>query len=67
MQYLCIYCFNGTGYYPFYNQSILNSDTFIYCNRNLEEYLLDFDKSYKPCFNIVKFVQMKEMKLIIIA
>ena len=55
MQYLCIYCYNSTGYCPFYNQSILNSDTFAYCNKSLELYFFfDYDKSYKPCFNSCK-------------
>ena len=50
----CIYCFNGTVYYPIYNQSIVNSDTFAYCNKSLEGYFLDYDKTYKPCFNTCK-------------
>jgi len=48
---LCIYCQNITGYYPFYNQSILNRDTFTDCYKELEGYFLDNDKAYKPCFN----------------
>jgi hypothetical protein len=51
---LCIYCYNGTGHYPFYNQSILNSDTFTDCYKELEGYFLDNDKAYKPCFNTCK-------------
>ena len=51
MKDLCNYCYNGTGYYPFYNQTILNNDTFTDCYKELEGYFLDYDKSYKPCFN----------------
>ena len=51
---LCNYCYNSTGYYPFYNQTILNSDTFTDCYKELEGYFLDYDNAYKPCFNICK-------------
>jgi len=51
---LCIYCYNGNGYYPAYNQYMLNSDTFINCNKELEGYFLDNDYAYKPCFNSCK-------------
>ena len=51
---LCIYCQNATGYYPFYNQSILNKDIFTDCYKELEGYFLDNDKAYKPCFNTCK-------------
>ena len=51
---LCIYCQNITGYYPFYNQSILNRDTFTDCYKEIKGYFLDNDKAYKPCFNACK-------------
>jgi len=51
---LCIYCQNATGYYPFYNQSILNKDIFTDCYKELEGYFLDNDIVYKPCFNTCK-------------
>ena len=54
MKDLCNYCYNGTGYYPFYNQTILNSDTFTDCYKELEGYFLDYDNAYKPCFNTCK-------------
>ena len=54
MQDLCIYCYNGTGYYPFYNQTILNNNTFTECYKELEGYFLDYDNVNKPCFNTCK-------------
>jgi len=54
MQDLCIYCYNDTGYYPFYNKSLLNSETFTECYKELDGYFLDYDYAYKPCFNTCK-------------
>ena len=53
-QDLCIYCYNGTGYYPFYNNSILNIDAFNDCYKEIDGYFFDYDNAYKPCFNTCK-------------
>jgi len=54
MQDLCVYCNNDTGYYPFYNLTLFNGDTFTDCYKELEGYFLDNDNAYKPCFNTCK-------------
>jgi len=54
VQDLCVYCKNDTGYYPFYNQTLFNDNTFTDCYKDLEGYFLDYDNAYKPCFNTCK-------------
>ena len=54
VQDLCVYCNNDTGYYPFYNRTLFNGDTFPNCYKELEGYFLDIDNAYKPCFNTCK-------------